>query len=82
VPRISRIGVLREADSQSAAIGFKEYETAAHALKIQLQSLEVREPNPDFDGAFHTAVKGRASGLIAITNPLVLRYTKRIAALA
>jgi putative tryptophan/tyrosine transport system substrate-binding protein len=82
VPGILRIGVLRDADSPTAAIGFKEYETAARALKIQLQSVEVREPNPDFDGAFQTAVKRRASGLITITNPLVLRYTKRIAELA
>ena len=82
VPRILRIGVLREAVSQTGVIGFREYETAARALKIQLQSVEVREPNPDFDGAFQTAVKGRASGLITITNPLVLRYTKRIAELA
>jgi putative ABC transport system substrate-binding protein len=82
VPRILRIGVLREAVSQTGAIGFEEYETAARALKIQLQSMEVREPNPDFDGAFQTAAKARASGLITITNPLVLRYTKQIAALA
>ena len=82
VPRILRIGVLREAVSQTGAIGFKEYETAARALKIQLQSMEVREPNPDFEGAFQAAAKGRVSGLITITNPLVLRHTKRIAALA
>ena len=82
VPRILRIGVLQEAGSQTSAIGFKEYETAARALKIQLQSVEVREPNLDFEGAFQTLSKGRVSGLITITNPLVLRYTKRIAALA
>jgi putative tryptophan/tyrosine transport system substrate-binding protein len=82
VPRILRIGVLQEAGSQTSAIGFKEYETAARALKIQLQSVEVREPNLDFEGAFQTLAKGRVSGLITITNPLVLRYTKRIAALA
>ena len=82
VPRILRIGVLREADSQTAAIGFKAYETAARALKIQLQSLEVHEPNLDFEGAFQAAAKGRVSGLITITNPLVLRHTKRIAELA
>ena len=82
VPRILRIGVLREADAQTAAIGFKEYETAARALKIQLQSLEVREPHPDFEGAFQAAAKGRVTGLITITNPLVLRHTKRIAELA
>ena len=82
VPRILRIGVLREADSQTAAIGFKEYETVARALKTQLQSLEVREPHPDFEDAFQAAAKGRVSGLITITNPLVLRHTKRIAELA
>ena len=59
-----------------AAIGFKEYETAARALKIQLQSLEVRGPNPDLEGAFQAAAKGRASGLITITNPLVFRYSE------
>ena len=52
---------------QCAAIGFKEYEAAARALKIQLQSLEVRGPNPDFEGAFQAAVKGRASALITIS---------------
>jgi putative tryptophan/tyrosine transport system substrate-binding protein len=82
VPKILRIGVLREADSETAAIGFKEYETAARSLKIQLQSVEVREPKPDFERAFQTAIKGHVSGLITITNPLVLRYTKRIAELA
>ena len=48
VPRISHVGVLRDADSQNSTIGFKEYESAARALKIELQSLEVQGPNPDF----------------------------------
>jgi putative ABC transport system substrate-binding protein len=42
----------------------------------------VREPNPDFDGSFQAAAKGRVSGIITITNPLVLRHTKRITELA
>ena len=82
LPRILRIGVLREAVSQTGVIGFKEYETAARALKIQLQSLEVREPKHDLEGAFQAAAKGRVSGIITITNPLVLRHTKRITELA
>src|SRR5215813_3006403 len=49
VPRISRVGVLWDADEASAAIGFKEYQTAARALKIQLQSMEVRGPNLDLE---------------------------------
>ena len=41
-----------------ATVGFKEYEAAARALKIQLQSLEVRGPNPDLEGAFQAACQG------------------------
>jgi ABC-type uncharacterized transport system substrate-binding protein len=52
VPRLSRVGVLWDETAEGPKIGFKEYEGAARALKIQLQSLEVRGPNPDFEGAF------------------------------
>jgi putative ABC transport system substrate-binding protein len=82
VPRISRVGVLWDAGGQSAAIGFKEYEAAARALKIPLQSLGVRKPNPDFEGAFRAAVKGRTSALIMIRNPLLTSNQKQIANLA
>ena len=82
VPGISHIGMLRDADDPSAALGFKEYETVARALKIQLQSLEVRGPNPDLEGAFQAAAKGHASALIAIRGFLFNRYPKRIADLA
>ena len=44
VPTISRVGVLADADAPVSAIAFKEYEAAASALKIRLQSLEVRGP--------------------------------------
>jgi len=82
VPRMSRAGVLWDANAPGAIIGFKEYEAAARALKIQLQSLEVRGPNPDLEGAFKAAVKGRATGLIAIRSNASLRYSQRIADLA
>src|SRR5206468_2277116 len=52
IPGISRVGVLWEPEDPAAAIAFKEYDAAAHALKIQPQPLEVRGPNPDFEGAF------------------------------
>jgi putative ABC transport system substrate-binding protein len=78
VPGISRIGLLGEVD----ASGFKDYEAPAGALKIQLQSLEVRGPNPDFEGAFQATAKARAGALITIHNFLIGRYRKRIADLA
>jgi putative ABC transport system substrate-binding protein len=82
VPGISRVGALRDIDAPGPAIAFKEYEAAARALKIQLQSLEVRAQNPDLEGAFQAAVKGRASALITIRNPLLNRFSKRIVDLA
>ena len=82
VPRISRVGILWDADDPGGGIGFKEYEAAAPALKIQLQSLEVRGPNPDLEGAFQAAAKERASVLITVRSTLLLRYPKRTADLA
>ena len=82
VPGIKRVGVLRDTDDPTSSIAFKEYEAAAGALKIQLQSLEVQRPTPDLKAAFHTAAKGRVSALITIRNPLFSRHPKPIADLA
>src|SRR4030095_5324613 len=82
VSGISRVGVLWAVDNQPAALGFKEYEVAARALKTKLQSLEVRGPNPDLGGAFQAATKGHVSALITIRDAVLLRYQKQIAELA
>src|SRR5215470_3398668 len=82
VPGISRVGILWDVDNQGAAISFKEYEATAHALKIPLQSLEVRGPNPDLEGAFQAAVSGRVNALITVRNSMLSRNAKRIADLA
>ena len=82
VPRMSRVAVLWNPDDSGASVAFKEYQAVAPVLKIQLQSLEVRDPNPDLEGAFQAAVKERANALITITNPVLSRYPKRIADLA
>jgi putative tryptophan/tyrosine transport system substrate-binding protein len=82
VPRISRVGVIWDTNAPGPVIAFKEYETAAQALKIFLLSLEVRGPNPDFEGAFQAAARGRANALIRIRSLALTRYPKRIANLA
>jgi putative tryptophan/tyrosine transport system substrate-binding protein len=75
VPAMSRVGVLRDASAPGSALGFNEYEEAARALKVHLQSLGVRGPEPDLEGAFQAATKGRAQALITIRNPMLRRYT-------
>jgi len=85
VPAISRVGILWDGDDHwGAAVGFKEYEAAARDLKIPLQSLEVRRPNPDLEGAFQAAVRGRVNAVIKVRSPVLNlnRYTKQIVELA
>jgi putative ABC transport system substrate-binding protein len=60
----------------------KEYGIAATALKLQLQSLEVGSPTPDFERAFREATKGRVNALIIARHGLLVRYEKQIADLA
>jgi putative ABC transport system substrate-binding protein len=82
IPDMSRVGVLWDEEGIGSGIAFKEYEAAARALKIQLQSLQVGGPNPDLEGAFETAAKGRANALINVRSPMLNRYQKRLAGLA
>ena len=82
VPGLARVGVLRDTKGPVSARGFKDYEAAARALKIRLQSLDVRGPNPDLEGAFREAVKGRANAVVTITSNPLFRNSKRITDLA
>ena len=82
VPRLSRVALLRDAESQSAATNFKDYELAAKALKIQLHSWEVRGANPDLEAAFANAARDHINALITVTNANLLRSQKTIVQLA
>ena len=82
VPKLSRVAILWDETNEGSAIGFKEYEAAARVLNLQIQSLEIRGPNPDLEGAFQAATKARANALIPIRNAVILRYPKQIADLA
>ena len=54
----------------------------ARLLKIEIQSLDVRGPNPDLENAFLAATKGRNDALITITNANLFVQQKRVADLA
>ena len=80
IPKISRVGVLN--GGTNIQVDFQAYEAAARPLKLQLQSLEVRGPNPDFEGAFQAAGQGRVNALITVSTSLLLNNPKLIADLA
>jgi ABC-type uncharacterized transport system substrate-binding protein len=82
VPKLSRLGVLWDTAAPGPAIAFKEYQAAARAFKLDLKSLGVRGPDPNFTGAFQNAKAARLDAIVVVGNPLILEYTKQIFELA
>jgi putative tryptophan/tyrosine transport system substrate-binding protein len=77
-PNISRVGVLGDVDSTN----LKDYEPAAQALGIRLQSIDVQNVRPDFETALQNAVKQRVNALVTISGAFTLSYRKQIADIA
>jgi putative ABC transport system substrate-binding protein len=82
LPKLSRGAILWDADGPGPAVAFKEYTAAARGFKVDLRSLEVRGPNPDFTEAFQAAKNARAEALIVVGNPLMSQHLKSIFHLA
>jgi putative ABC transport system substrate-binding protein len=78
LPKISRVGILWDADAPGPKVAFKEYTTAAHAFKLDLRSLEVRGTNPDFMAAFDEVRLARAEALIVVGNPIMSQHMKTL----
>ena len=82
-PKLSRVAVLwTSADRSTTTINLKEYEDAARALRLQLQSLELQHDDPDIVGAFQKAAKERVGAVITITSGALFLRQKQIANLA
>ena len=79
-PKILRVGILDDASTDIRA-SFQDFEPAARALNLQLHSLEVHGPNPDFARAFQAAAKEHVNALITVRTALLIRYGKQIAEL-
>ena len=82
IPRVSRVGILWDANVRSPGIALKEYEATAAALNLQTVSLEVRSPNPNLDSAFKATAKHGVHALVTILNPTLNRYQGEVAAFA
>jgi len=77
IPNLSSVGILRDATTTT----FRKYESAAVEQKIQFHVLDVRNPEPDLNGAFQLATKVGVNGIIAVSGPLTLSHRQRIAEL-
>jgi putative ABC transport system substrate-binding protein len=81
VPRLARVGVLKNPMVPSHPTYWKEIEVAAQKLGVALEALEVRGPE-DFDAVFATAKEHNAQALLAFDDGLTMTYRSRITALA
>jgi putative ABC transport system substrate-binding protein len=79
VPQLARVAVLGDPSSPSHAPQWRQTESAARSLGVQVQSLEVREPNPDFAGAFSAITTYGADALLTLAQPLIEVYWEQIA---
>jgi putative ABC transport system substrate-binding protein len=82
VPKVSRFAFLMPADSGTIRAMFDDAQATAKFLGVKFQAVEVKAPNPDFDGAFRFMVKERIGGLVTEGPPLISSNRKRILELA
>jgi putative ABC transport system substrate-binding protein len=81
VPGLSRVAIMWNPDLRGAVFEYKETASAARALRLQLQAVEVSRAD-DFDRAFSALTTGRAEALIVVPSPLAFANRGQITSLA
>jgi len=80
IPKLSRVAVLADSTFGDTT-GYRQAETAARALQLRLQLVEVRGP-ADFEPAFKLALTGRAEALLVLASPFINAHRQVVVELA
>ena len=81
LPNVSRVAILGDPTNPNYELVLKESQRAAQLLRIQLQAVEVRNPN-ELEGAFAAMARGRAGAFIHAPSELFFAYRRRLLDLA
>ena len=81
VPGVAHVGVLRNPDNASLVPQLKGAESAARALKVELQ-VQTARSTAELDAAFAAMTAARAGAVLVLADPLYLTERRRIAELA
>jgi putative ABC transport system substrate-binding protein len=81
VPGLSRVAIVWNPDVRGGVLEYKETESAARSLRLQLQSVEVTRAD-DLNRAFSALTTGRAEALTVASSSLAFRNRSQIASLA
>ena len=80
-PNVSRVALLWNPANPGSAPQVREAEAAARALRVQLHSLEARDPQ-EIDSAFAAMTRERAGALVVLADGIFTNQVRQIAALA
>ena len=81
VPKMSRLAVLWNPTSVFLRSYWDVLKTSAPALRVTLQSLEIRDPN-EFETAFDAMTREHADGVIVLSDAFTTFHRARLAELA
>jgi putative ABC transport system substrate-binding protein len=82
LPKLSRVAVFANSSSRDYASVLKELDTAAGAIGVKLQHMDIQVA-ADFDSAFRAAAKGRAeAALVRVAGPILTPQRKHVVELA
>jgi putative tryptophan/tyrosine transport system substrate-binding protein len=81
IPKLSRAALLWNPTSKAGPLNLKETQAAAQALKLQIQSLEVRTPE-DIKPAFDAAIRAKTGAMMITQFPPITTHRKQIVELA
>ena len=82
VPKLMRVGIIPKPRGPATTISFEEYTAAAHALKLQLHTMEVDPQKSDLEAAFQSASTAGVKAVITITTSSLFVRRKEMAELA
>jgi len=81
IPRLSRVLVLWTSNEPGYSQILKQTESAAEALKVRLQSVDVRVPN-DIETAIGNASKSHVDGIFLVSSRVFFSQRKKVVDLA
>ena len=83
IPGLARVAFLGDAGVPGSPEGSRAWdEQQARAVGLQSQTLRVRGPSPDLEGAFEAARRAQAQAMLVLEMPATIEHRRQIAELA
>jgi putative ABC transport system substrate-binding protein len=78
IPKLGRVGFLRDAQNKNNTLELKELKAAAAALKLKLEDIEAETDTKGIESAFQTAKQKQVGAIMTASSRYFLAEKKRI----